>query len=232
MIKFLNLYSIFDLLFCFDLIRNSYIDVYRVDLHIATSSKQSKCSMDNVPKFCILIERLYSLNINKKISRYIEIPRETSWIDYNSCTRCSCRLDGQLKCEFIRESCSRPCLLHKRHPVSIMYYFPSGSQWLTPQSDQCRSCRCINGQRKCINCEQILNIGINSYNNKYKNNQQQQAAIGKTELLPRISTIFKAIPCLLETDINSHRLIFPGQLIWFEERCYFCSRTGDQVVEC
>ena len=220
------------LFFCFDLIRNSYIDTYRVDLYIRTSSRQSKCSLDSVPKFCILIERLYSLNINKKISRYIELPRETSWIDYNACTRCSCRLDGQLKCEFIHESCSRPCLLHKTHPVSIMYYFPSDSQWLTSWSDQCRSCRCINGQRKCINCEQILNIDIRAGNNKNKNNQQQQADIGEHRLLSSVSTIFKARPCLLETGIHSHRLIFPGQLIWFEEHCYFCSRTDNQLVKC
>jgi hypothetical protein len=185
----------------------------------------------SIQKFCILIERLTSSNISEELSRYIEIPRETSWIDRDACTRCSCTLDGRLKCEFLHQSCTRPCLLYKTRLISIMYYFPSGSKWLTPPNDKCRSCMCINGQRNCMNCDQIVKIDISTPTTNNNNNQQQQrsTAIGEFRLLP---TIIKKTPCLLKTGINSHRLIFPGQQTWFQQRCYFCSQGDGRLITC
>jgi hypothetical protein len=107
-----------------------------------------------------------------------------------------------------------------------MYYFPSGSKWLTPPHDKCRSCRCINGERKCLECDQIVKINVDTI---AQNNQQESSAIGELRLLPRI---LKATPCLLETGVNSHLLIFPGQRTWFEQRCYFCSLDGDRLIAC
>ncbi|CAF4388124.1 unnamed protein product, partial [Adineta steineri] len=135
-------------------------DTYQVDLHITTVRLQAECPLGTTPKFCILIERLLTSNITKPFSRYIEIPRETSWIDRNSCTQCTCTLDGYLQCEILHETCSRPCLLRKTRPISVLYYFPSGSKWLTPPHSKCRSCTCINGQRKCFNCDKILKIDV------------------------------------------------------------------------
>jgi hypothetical protein len=112
-----------------------------------------------------------------------------------------------------------------------MYYFPSGSKWLTPPSDKCRSCMCINGQRKCINCDRILKIDV-SNNNNNNNNSQQSPAIGEFRLLPTVLTVMKMTPCLLQTSISSHRLIFPGQQTWFEQRCYFCSQRGGRLITC
>jgi len=184
--------------------------------------------LSSIPKFCILIERLISSNISEELSRYIEIPRETSWIDRDACTRCSCTLDGHLKCEFLHESCTHPCLLHKTRPISIMYYFPSGLKWLTPPNDKCRSCTCIDGQRQCIHCDQIVKIDVSTIS-PTNNNQQRSTSIGEYRLLP---TIIKSTPCLLQTGINSHRLIFPGQQIWFEQRCYFCSKGDGRLITC
>ncbi len=203
-------------------------DTYHVHLRITTLRIRSECPLGSIPKFCILIERSILSNTNEKSSRYIEISRETSWIDRDACTRCSCTLDGRLKCDFLHESCTRPCLLYKTRPIPIMYYFPSGSKWLTPPNDKCRSCMCINGQRKCMNCDPIVKIDVNT--TTYNNNQQQRStAIGEYRLLP---TILRATPCLLETGINSHRLIFPGQQTWFEERCYFCSQSDSRLITC
>jgi len=111
-----------------------------------------------------------------------------------------------------------------------MYYFPSGSNWLTPPNDKCRSCKCINGQRSCINCDQIVKIDISTpTTNNNKQQQQRSTAIGEFRLLP---TIIKSTPCLLKTGINSHRLIFPGQQTWFEQRCYFCSQGDGRLITC
>ncbi len=170
-----------------------------------------------------------SSNTSGQLSRYIEIPRETSWIDQHACTRCSCTLDGHLKCDFIHQSCTRPCLLNKTRPVSLMYYFPSGSKWLTPPNDKCRSCMCINGQRKCINCDEIIKINVSTIINNYP---QQLPPIGEYSLLPTVLTNIKTTPCLLQTGISSHRLIFPGQRTWFEQRCYFCSQRDGRLITC
>ncbi|CAF1116006.1 unnamed protein product [Adineta steineri] len=202
----------------------SYSDTYQVDLHITTVRLQAECPLGTTPKFCILIERLLTSNITKPFSRYIEIPRETLWIDRNSCTQCTCTLDGYLQCEILHETCSRPCLLRKTRPVSVIYYFPSGSKWLTPPHSRCRSCTCINGQRKCFNCDKILKIDVIT-----NNNQQQTSAIGEFRLLPILK---KTKPCILQTSISSHRLIFPGQQIWYEQRCYFCSKTDGRLITC
>jgi hypothetical protein len=110
-----------------------------------------------------------------------------------------------------------------------MYYFPSGSQWLTPPNDQCRSCMCFNGQRKCLNCDEIVQIDVSTATNNNNNHQQRSSAIGEYMLLPRM---MKTTPCLLQTGINSHRLIFPGQQTWFEQQCYFCSQGGDRLITC
>jgi hypothetical protein len=85
---------------------------------------------------------------------------------------------------------------------------------------------CINGQRTCINCDQIVTIDIKT------NTQQRTAAIGEYRFLPKISTDMKTTPCLLQTGLSSHRLIFPGQQTWFERRCYFCSRQGGRLITC
>ncbi|CAF1112742.1 unnamed protein product [Rotaria sordida] len=211
---------------------SSRANTYRINLHISTVRIQPECSLGSIPKFCILIERLSSAsNISTKLSRYIEIPRETSWIDRSICTRCSCTLDGKLKCEFINQLCTRPCLLHKIRPISIMYYFPSGTKWLTPENEKCRSCMCINGQRKCINCDQIIKIDVSANNNNDKK-QLTPDSVGYYRLVPTRSNIIKATPCLLQTSTGSHRLIFPGQLTWFEKRCYFCSQRGGRLIIC
>jgi hypothetical protein len=85
---------------------------------------------------------------------------------------------------------------------------------------------CTNGERKCIQCDQIIKIHIHTM---IHHNQQESISIGEYRLSPNI---VKATPCLLETGINSHRLIFPGQQTWFEERCYFCSLRGDRLIAC
>ncbi|UJR08208.1 hypothetical protein I4U23_012481 [Adineta vaga] len=147
-------------------------------------------------------------------------------MDHDACTRCSCTLDGVLKCETLRDTCIRPCLLRKTRPISIMYYFPSGTKWLTPLNNKCQSCSCTNGQRKCFNCDQILKINVSTKNDYH---QQRSAAIGEYRLIP---TILRATPCILQTSINSHRLIFPGQQVWFEQRCYFCSKNNARLIRC
>ena len=115
----------------------------------------------------------------------------------------------------------------------MMYYFPPGSKWLTPPHDKCRSCMCSNGQRKCINCDQILKISIDSKIVLNNNNQQQQgSAVGEYSLLPSVSTSVKIKPCLLQINTSSHRLILPGQQTWFEERCYFCSKRDGRLIIC
>jgi len=111
-----------------------------------------------------------------------------------------------------------------------MYYFPPSSKWLTPPNDKCRSCMCINGQRKCINCDQILKIDIDS--KTILNNNQRGSAIGEYSLLPSISTSMKMKPCLLQISISSHQLVLPGQQTWFEERCYFCSKRDGRLISC
>jgi hypothetical protein len=198
---------------------NSSENTVHVNLLVTTVRLKPECLIGSIPKYCILIERLLSLNL----TRYIEIPRETSWIDRDACTRCSCTLNGQLKCEYLHQSCARPCLLQKTRPISIMYYFPSGSKWLTPVNDKCRSCMCINGKRKCRNCDEIVQIDVS---NTFS---EQSKAIGEYVLSPKV---FKATPCLLQISPNSHRLIYPGQQTWFEQRCYFCSQRGDQLIRC
>ena len=214
--------------------RYPYIDSsnsINVQLRVTNLSVRSQCSLGTTPKFCVLIERLSSslatANISEKSSRYIELPRETSWIDRDTCTRCSCGSNGRLTCEFLHPACSRPCLVHKSRPISIIYYFPSGSKWLTPPNDRCRSCICINGQRKCINCDQILKIDIDD-----KNNNPQRSAIGEYSLLPSIQAPVKTIPCMLKMNASSQRLILPGQRTWFEGRCYYCSKPGGRLISC
>ncbi|CAF3028816.1 unnamed protein product [Rotaria socialis] len=201
---------------------------------VTTVRIQPECSLGSEPKFCILIERFpSSSNLTNKLSRYIEIPRETSWIDHNSCTRCSCTLDGQLKCVRIHESCVRPCIVYTARPISIMYYFPSGTKWLTPKNDTCISCMCINGQRKCHSCDQVVKIDVDITNHTKMNNKSHPGkAIDNYRLLPAVFNMTKATPCLLQTGTNSHRLIFPGQLTWFEKQCYFCSNSGDRLIRC
>jgi hypothetical protein len=201
-----------------------------IQLRVSTSRIRPQCPLGTTPQFCILIERLSSSNITEKFSRYIEIPRETSWIDRDGCTRCSCTLDARLTCEYLHATCHRPCLIHKTRPISMMYYFPADSKWLTPPNDKCRSCRCVNGERKCINCDQVLKIDIDS--KTVLNNNQHGSAIGEYRLFPSISTIIKAKPCLLQISISSHRLILPGQQTWFEERCYFCSKRDGRLISC
>jgi hypothetical protein len=228
------------LIFLFFLHRNNrypYTDSsnsVNVQLRVTTLHIRPQCPLGSTPQFCILVERLSSSsNISEKSSRYIEIARETSWTDRNTCTKCSCTLDGRLTCEYLYATCQRPCLVHKNRPISIMYYFPSGSKWLTPPNDKCRSCMCVNGQRKCIRCDQVLQISIDTNtaltNN---NNNQQRSAIGEYSLLPSSSSSVKTKPCLLQTSISSHRLILPGQQTWFEGRCYFCSKGGGRLLSC
>ncbi len=199
-----------------------------IQLRVTTLHARSQCPLGTIPRFCILIERLSPSNASEKSSRYIEIPRETSWIDRDTCTQCSCSLNGRLTCEFLSSTCNRPCLIHKTRPVSVMYYFSSGSKWLTPPNDKCRSCSCINGERRCINCEQVLKIDIDAKNN----NDQQKSAIGEYRLSPSIPTSAKTTPCLIQISISSHRLILPGQQTWFEGRCYFCSKRDGRLISC
>lgn len=196
------------------------------------SHVRSQCPIGTTPQFCILIERLSLTNASEKSSRYIEIPLKTSWIDRDTCTRCTCSSEGRLMCEFLHKICSRPCLIQKTRPISIMYYFPSGSKWITPPNDKCRSCACTNGQRKCINCDQVLKIDINDNRILKNNNNQQQSSIGEIRLLPSIPTSTKTKPCLLKINTNSHRLILPGQQTWFESNCYLCSGGDGRLMSC
>jgi hypothetical protein len=215
--------------------RNNYYpysdssNLINVQLRANTLRVRPQCPLGAIPQFCILIERLSSKNISVKSSRYIEIPRETSWIDRNKCTRCSCTLDGRLTCEFLDAKCHRPCLIHKTRPIPIMYFFPSGLKWMTPPKDKCRSCTCVNGYRRCVNCDQILKINVDT--NRVLNNQQRPI-VDEYRLLPSISTSVKTTPCLLKVNINSHRLILPGQKTWFEERCYICSKRDGRLISC
>ncbi|CAF3454708.1 unnamed protein product [Rotaria sp. Silwood1] len=215
--------------------RYSYTDSsnsVNVPNRIAKLRVRPQCPIGTTPKFCILIERLSTSNTSERSSRYIEIPRETSWVDRNTCTRCACQSNGRLTCEFLHATCNRPCLLQKTRPILVMYYFPSGSKWVTPPNDKCRSCACVNGQRTCINCDQILKIDIKTNTVLNNNNQQKQWAIGEYSLLPSIQTPIKTKPCLLQINMSSHRLILPGQQTWFESRCYFCSKTDGRLISC
>ncbi|CAF1011715.1 unnamed protein product [Adineta steineri] len=206
-----------------------------VRLHVRSSHVRPQCSNNTIPQYCVLIERISSSsspsNISEKSSRYIEIPRETSWIDKNKCTQCSCTLNGRLTCEFLHDRCSRACLIHKSQPISIIYYFPSGSKWLTPPNDKCRSCICVNGQRTCINCDQTVKIDIAAAATAL-NNIQKRPAIGEYSLLPLKSQSAKTTPCLLQINTSSHRLILPGQKTWFKERCYICSKHSSRLLSC
>jgi len=169
--------------------------------------QQMKIECGPVAKSCLLIERLSTSNF----SRYIEIPRETSWIDRQACTRCSCLLNGQLECQSLHRSCSRPCLLTKTRPISMIYYFSSGAHWFPPMNGDCRSCTCTNGIRQCSDCLRTIQIDVRPL---------------KSNLVNRMT------PCLLQTTDNSHRLIYPGQRTWFGQKCFFCSRNGDRLIEC
>lgn len=212
------------------------MDSVHVQLRVSDSSTRSQCPAGTQPRFCILIERLSSSsNSSEKSSLYIEIPRETSWIDRDTCTRCACTSNGLLTCEYLHATCNRPCLVQKTRPVSVMYYFPSGSKWLTPPSDKCRSCSCVNGQRRCINCDQILQININANRLSNNNNnyyRQQQTAIGEYSVVPSASQLEKTKPCLVKITSSAHRLILPGQQTWVENRCYFCSKTDGRLIFC
>lgn len=204
-----------------------------IQLRVTTLRVRPQCPAGTTPQFCILIERLASSNTSDKASRYIEMPRETSWTDQSGCTRCSCTLDGRLTCEYLYATCSRSCLIQKTRPISLMYYFPPNSKWLTPPTDKCRSCMCVNGQRKCINCDQILKISIDSksvFNNNDMN--QRGSPIGEFRLLPAVSTSVKIKPCVLPIDNSSHQLILPGQQTWLDERCYFCSKRDGRLILC
>lgn len=221
--------------FFFFIFRNNQYpsNTVNIQLRVTTTSQvRPQCPVGTIPQFCILIERLSSSNITEKSSRYIEIPRETSWVDRDTCTRCSCSSNGRLSCEYLHATCNRPCLIHKTRPISLMYYFPSGSKWLTPPNDKCRSCMCINGQRKCINCDQILKIDVDTQTVLNDNNNQRGSAIGEYSLLPSVIPSVKTKPCLLQITTSSHRLVLPGQQTWFEERCYFCSKRGSRLISC
>lgn len=201
--------------------------------HVATTSRtQPHCPTGTKPQFCVLIERLSSTNASEKSSRYVEIIRDTSWTDFGACTRCSCTSNGRLTCEFLHATCTRPCLVQKTLPVSVLYYFPSGSKWLTPPHDKCRSCICVNGQRRCINCDQVLRIDIDASRMLKNDHQQHQSSIGEFNLLPSMNIPIKIVPCVVQMSSNSHRLILPGQQTWFENRCYFCSKAGGRLIFC
>ncbi|CAF3811378.1 unnamed protein product [Rotaria socialis] len=208
-------------------------DSVNVQLRVSNLRVRQQCPIGMAPQFCILIERLSSSsNTSEKASRYMEIPRETSWVDRDTCTRCACTLDGRLTCEYLHATCNRPCLIQKTRPISVMYYFPSGSKWLTPPNDKCRSCTCVDGQRRCINCDQVLQIDINASRFLKNKNQQQQSGIGEYSLLPSTPEAEKTKPCLIKTTVSSHRLILPGQKTWFENRCYFCSKNDGRLIPC
>ena len=170
--------------------------------------------------FCLLIEHLSTSNSSENYSRYLEIPRETSWVDALGCTRCSCSSAGLLHCEHLRASCPHPCLHHKRHPFPISYYFPSDSTWFAPVREKCRSCSCDNGQRSCSDCNELLKINIGP--------KVSSPSLGEFRLLSASETR----PCLLTLQTNAHRLIYPGQQTWFEERCYFCSKDNGRLLRC
>lgn len=216
--------------------RNS-ANTFNVQLRVTMQRQQSFCPREGPPQICILVERLTSSsssNGTEKSSRYIEITRGSSWIDHNSCTKCTCLNTGHLKCDFTQRHCQRSCLLHKNRPVPMMYYFPSGSKWITPPHDTCRSCLCINGQRKCINCDQTLKVDIETDHsaNMYSPEGQERTAIGEYRILPSKTYSKPKKPCLLVLTISSHRLVLPGQQIWYEGRCYFCSERNGQLISC
>ena len=212
-------------------------NLFNVHLRITTALRPpSQCPANATPQFCILIARLPTGNSTDKVSRYIEIPRNTSWLDPPACTRCTCTASGHLKCEFLHATCSRPCLLQKTRPIPLMYFFPPDSKWVTPPHDKCRSCQCINGQRKCVNCDQILKIGINTPPSPSsalnKDDSQSRSAIGEYSLVASISPPAKLSPCLLQMNGNSQRLISPGQQSWFNGRCYSCPKRGGPLIGC
>ena len=203
-----------------------------VRLSITTLRERPQCLSSTASKLCILIERLSLSNLNQNSSRYIEIPVGTLWIDHNVCTRCSCKTDGRLTCEFLYGTCNQPCLVHKTRHIPVLYYFPSGSKWITPVKSKCRSCTCLNGQRRCINCDPILKIAINT-NRILKNQEdQKQSAVGQYSILPSVSSSVRTRPCLLKINISSHQLILSGQKVWFKNRCYFCSKQYGRLISC
>ena len=209
-------------------------DSFNAYLRVTSVRARPQCPLNSQPQFCILIERLLSssMNTTARTSRYIEIPRLTSWTDPTSCTRCACVSDGRLTCEFLHATCDRPCLLHKTRPISITYYFPPGSKWVTPPNDKCRSCSCVNGHRKCLNCDQILKIDVNT--NRVSNNEidEQRAPLGAYSLSTASSTSVKKVTCILQTAVNAHRIILPGQRTWLENRCYYCSKRDGRLIAC
>ncbi|CAF0964763.1 unnamed protein product, partial [Adineta ricciae] len=197
-----------------------------IERRASTVRIRPQCPSGTIPQYCILIERIVSSNSSEKSSRYIEIPRETSWIDQQRCTQCSCTLDGRLFCEFLHSTCNRSCLIEKTQPIPLMYYFPPGAKWVTPPHDKCRSCMCVRGERKCINCDQILKINV-------ENSAPQRSPIGEFRLGSPISTSSKQIkPCVLQISTNSHRLLLPSQRTWFQERCFVCSKQHGRLVSC
>lgn len=162
--------------------------------------------------------------MTKNFSRYIEIPRRTSWLDSNTSTRCSCSIDGYLSCTPVHSKCARPCLVHRRDPYSISYYFPSGSSWITTSKEQCRRCRCDQGERQCLNCHPILTIKIDTRLTSLRDDSRLQPST--------LSRQRQIRPCLLELESNSHRLIYPGQQTWWQEKCYFCSMYQGRLIRC
>ena len=203
-----------------------------VRLLITTLRERSQCLSGTTPKFCILIERLPLSNINQNSSRYVEIPVGTLWVDRNGCTRCSCKTDGRLTCEFLYETCNQPCLVHKPRHIPVLYYFPSGSTWITPLKSKCRSCTCLNGQRRCINCDPILKIAINTKKILKSKENQKQSAVDRYGILSSVSSSIRTRPCLLQINVSSHQLILSGQKVWFKNRCYFCSKQYGGLISC
>lgn len=184
----------------------------------------SRCASNQNKDFCILIEHLQSNMENRNFSRYTEIPRGTSWTDDRLCTRCTCAVDGSFLCQSINDKCSKSCLLRKSRPFEMVYYFPPGAQWLTPANEKCRSCTCHNGQRQCLDCNQILNIEIETKSTR------SISSVGEYRLPKSMTT--RAHPCVLQIKPHTYRLIYPGQQTWFENFCYFCSIENSQLILC
>lgn len=208
-------------------------NLFNVHLRVTTLRVRSECPANSSPQFCVLIARLLTGNLTDKVSRYVEIPRDASWLDPPACTKCTCTSTGQIKCEFLHQTCRRPCLLQKARPIPLMYYFPPDSKWVTPPHDKCRSCQCINGQRKCVNCDQVLKIVINTPSSKLnKDVGPSRSAVGEYSLVASKFPSAQITPCVLQTNANSQRLIAPGQQTWFNGRCYSCPKRGGPLTGC
>lgn len=212
----------------------SFPNDFHVRIHIKTSREPMRCLDEDKPKFCILIERLLSANATNKSSRYIEISIGTSWMDSTSCTKCSCTTSGRITCDYVRQDCLRSCLVQKVRPVNVLYYFPSGSKWISPPQDKCRTCSCYHGQRKCINCDQILKINIETPSKSMDtvDREQTRTAIGQFSLNPSAVKPAKTRTCLLIVNESTHRLILSGQRSWFNGKCYYCPETGGALSFC